>query len=119
MLLGSLANLFHPGKPAVFKPSKFSDVTGKPWTISSRSLVIEKRRPQPAVLTPAAVLQANRAVPIACSIEDHCRQLIMQQQLEGLDADTFYVIDLGEVQKLKQAWDARCRPGHECCDSCD
>lgn len=113
MLLHSLSSLFHPGKPAAQLSSEvLPAINDETWKISSRQIVFDKPRLQPAALTPMAVLQTNRAVPISCSIEDHCRQLISQQQLE----DTFYVVDFSTLLALKQDWDARCagKPSMSC-----
>lgn len=98
MLPGNLGSLFRASKPVAIPD--LSTASEKVWTIGSRRLAPAPVR-QPR--TPAEVLAHNAAVPLRCSVEEHCTSLIRQQMLE----DTFWIVDLGTVQKLKQDWDAR------------
>ena len=57
---------------------------------------------QPA-RAPADVLAQFSAVPLRSTLEQHARELIQEHMLQ----DTFWIVDLGTVQQLKQDWDDR------------
>jgi hypothetical protein len=59
---------------------------------------------QQPVHPPADVLAQHSAVALRSTVEQHAREMIQDNMLE----DTFWIVDLGTVQKLKQDWDARC-----------
>ena len=61
-------------------------------------------RPLQPAHAPANVLAQFSAVPLRNTVEQHARELIQEHMLQ----DTFWMVDLGTVQKLKQDWDKRC-----------
>jgi hypothetical protein len=61
-------------------------------------------RPQQPAHAPANVLAQFSAVPLRSTVEQHARELIQEHALQ----DTFWIVDLGTVQKLKRDWDSRC-----------
>lgn len=60
-------------------------------------------RPQQPAHAPAHVLAQFSAVPLRSTVEQHARELIQEHALQ----DTFWIVDLGTVQQLKQDWDDR------------
>ena len=61
-------------------------------------------RPQQPAHAPADVLAQFSAVPLRSTVEQHARELIQEHTLQ----DTFWIVNLRTVQKLKQDWDDRC-----------
>ena len=96
-----LTQVVNPVEHAVPASSVFQEAR---WSTCRGRQAPTPLRPRQPAHAPAHVLAQFSAVPLRSTVEQHARELIEEHMLQ----DTFWIVDLGTVQKLKQDWDDRC-----------
>lgn len=98
------SRLTHVVKPESRAAPGLHSVSKAKWRTCGDRQPPTPLHPQQPVRAPADVLAQLSAVSLRSTVEQHARELVQEQALQ----DTFWIVDLGMVQKLKQDWDSRC-----------